>query len=73
MKTPFRISQNDTVKAMIFNSDDKLLASVYDSGFTTIEQVKNTLKQKLNDYNKSSKKFTYSITNEDKQTYWSNR
>lgn len=73
MKTPFRISQNDTVKAMIFNSNDKLVGQIYDSGFTTIDQVKSALKQKLNDYDKSSKRYTYSITNEDKNTYWSNR
>lgn len=72
MKTNFRISINDTVKAHIFNSEGKLVGQLYDSGFTTIEQVKNALKQKLNDYNKKGS-FTYSISNEDKQTYWSNR
>lgn len=72
MKTKFRISANDTVKAQIFNSDDKLIASLYDSGFTTISQIKSSLLGKVNDYNKRGK-FTYSIVNEDKETYWSNR
>lgn len=73
MKTPFRISHNDTVTGYIYNKDGKLLAQCYDSGFTTIGQVKDRLKSKLNDYVKNNKGYTYSITNEDKQTYWSNR
>lgn len=49
MKTNFRISQNDTVKAQVFNSEDKLIGQVYDSGFTTIQAVKNALLSKIND------------------------
>lgn len=71
MKTKFRVSANDTIKAMIF-SNNKLVSQLYDSGFTTINQVKTTLKNKLNDYNKKGS-FTYSILNETKDTYWSNR
>lgn len=65
----FRISKHDMVKAHIFNKDGKLLTTLYDSGFTTIDQIKTTLRGKVNGYNKTS----ISISNEDKQTYWSNR
>ena len=46
-KTRFRIKENDTIKATI--SDDntgKLLATVYDSGFTTIGEVVSRLLSK---------------------------
>ena len=44
----FRIKENDTISASAFNSESgKLLASLYDSGFTTIGQVESALLRKI--------------------------
>lgn len=71
-KPPFRISAEDTIKAHLF-SGSKLISIVYDSGFTNINQVKQALDRKVSDYDRTSKKLVYRITNEDKQTYWTNK
>lgn len=41
-----RIGYNDTIKAHAFDANRKIIASVYDSGFTTIESVANCLSNK---------------------------
>lgn len=38
----FRIAQDDTVKANILNGNN-IIASIYASGYSSIEQVKNEL------------------------------
>ncbi len=63
----FRIRENDTVSATACNTEGKLKSSLFDSGFTTIEQVKNALLRKLPLY--GGKKLIISITNLDKETY----
>ena len=50
MKQRFRLSKNDTVKGTLVGWDGKLLASVYDSGFTTKESVYNALCRKVPHY-----------------------
>lgn len=72
MKTIFRIGQHDTVIACLFNSNYKVIATIYDSGFTTIGQVKSALLIKVNDYDKKGS-YNYSIVNKNKGTYWTNR
>ena len=70
-KQVFRIGQNDTIKAHL-TKNGKLIATVYDSGFTSIRQVKDALNRKVSDYDKGKGDLYYSILNEDKQTHWSN-
>lgn len=70
MATTFRMSANDTVKAKLFNKHGRLLAQVYDSGYTRIAQVEQALLSKCCNPPRETK---VSITNEDKQTYWTNR
>lgn len=69
MKTRFRVKQNDTVKAYASNTEGKLLASLYDSGFTRKSQIDNRLINKIPHY--SGKKIQISISNEDTNTYTS--
>ena len=64
MRTRFKISKNDTIKAFV-HANNKLLASVYDSGFTTINEVVNRLISKIPYTN--SKKLEISIHNNDKE------
>ena len=64
----FRICQNDTVKATVSSyktHNYKLLATVYDSGFTTINQVINTLNRKIVFY--EGNKLLYNITIPDRE------
>lgn len=63
----FRIAYNDTIRAYIYNSRGKLLATLYDSGFTTIKQVENALINKVPYF--SGKRLEVSILNEGKGTY----
>ena len=65
MKTRVRIREKDTVKAYL-TKGGKLIASLYDSGFTTVSQVIATLDNKVSDYNKGKGELYYSILNEDK-------
>ena len=62
------MTRRDTIKAYVSDSEGKLLASVYDSGFTTIGQVKRALISKI-PYS-SSKTLKFQITNQDKETTW---
>ena len=63
----FRIKENDTVRATATNEEArKLLASLYDSGFTTIEQIKDTLLRKIPYTN--ARKLNICIVNENEQT-----
>lgn len=65
--TNFRIKNNDTVYATVCNAESgKLLASIYDSGFTTIGQVESALLRKI-PYT-SAKKLDITIVNKDEQT-----
>lgn len=41
-----RISEKDCIKAHSFDREGKILATVYDSGFTCISSVISTLKSK---------------------------
>lgn len=63
----FRIAYNDTIRAYIYNSRGKLLATLYDSGFTTIKQVETALINKVPYF--SGKRLEVSILNEDKGTH----
>ena len=65
-KQVFRISKNDVIKARVLSENNNLLALVYDSGFTTINEVVNVLMSKI-PYT-SSKKITIVITNTTKET-----
>lgn len=64
----FRIKERDTVKATASCSKTrKLLSSVYDGGFTTIDGVKSALLRKIPHY--SGNKISISITNIDEETH----
>ena len=65
MKKRFRVSKNDTIKA-IASGKNGLLSTVYDSEFTSINQVINRLISKIPYY--SGKTIEISIYNIDKQT-----
>ena len=68
MKTRFRISENDTIKATL-TKNGKIVASLYDSSFTTINQVIECLNRKVNDCEKGKGDFYYSILNVDKDMH----
>ena len=57
-----RIGYNDTIKAHSFDANGKIIAQVYDSGFTTIESVAESLSAKCT-FRKISEIY---IFNEDK-------
>jgi hypothetical protein len=62
----FRLSFTDTVKATVASAQTgKFLASIYDSGFTTIKQVESALLSKVPHF--GGKKVNVSITNLDKE------
>ncbi len=64
----FIIKPNDTIKAFASSSQtNKLLASIYDDGFHTIEQIKQELIRKIPFF--SGKQIRISITNIDKDTF----
>lgn len=65
MKKKFRVSKNDTIKATA-SGKNGLLSTVYDSGFTTINQVVGKLISKIPYY--SGKSIEISIYIIDKQT-----
>ena len=67
MKRPFRIKESDTVRANVLNMEGKVLATVYDSGFTTKKQVESTLLRKIPHF--SGQKVEIGIFNIDKDTY----
>lgn len=43
----FRISYKDTVRAYLYNSKGQMIATLYDSGYTTIKQVETALIKKV--------------------------
>ncbi len=62
----FRIKERNTIKASCSNKETgKFLASIYDSGFTTIGQVEGALLRKIPFT--SAKKIEITIVNEDEQ------
>ena len=70
MKTKFRIGKDDTITAYLYAPTGRLLTTIYDSGYTNLEQVENALLRKCCHPPRETK---FSVTNETKQTYWSNR
>lgn len=63
----FRIKERDTVSASVINRDSgKLLAQLYDSGFSTISGVKYALLRKI-PYT-SAKKVTIHVVNQSEET-----
>ena len=68
--SPFRIAESDTITASLYNASGRLLTTIYDSGYTTIKQVESALLRKCCHPPKNTQ---FSIKNEDKDTYWSNR
>ena len=66
-----RIGEKDTIRAYSYDKNDKLIASVYDSGFRSIEGVVRRLNEKGSGWLK--KIYTVNIINEDKGgSYWYN-
>lgn len=70
MKTKFRISAKDTITAYLYSESGKLLTIICDSGYTRISQVESALMRKCCHPPRNTR---FSITNEDKGTYWTNR
>lgn len=68
MRTINRISENDTIKAYAYDKSRKLVATVYDSGFSTVGQVIGELQRKCSGLNHVA---GIQIHNLDK--VWSNR
>ena len=64
-----RIGEKDTIRAYSYDKNDKLIASVYDSGFRSIDGVVRRLNEKGSGWLK--KIYTVNIINEDKGgSYW---
>jgi hypothetical protein len=62
----FRIKEQDTIKATAVSEDTrKFLSSIYDSGFTTIQEVEDSLTRKIPHF--TGKKINITITNCDKE------
>lgn len=70
MATRFRITESTTIKASLYNSEGKLLTTIYDSGYTRLSQVESALLSKCCN---PPRETSFSILNEDQNTYWSNR
>lgn len=66
-KRPFRIKESDTVRAHVLNMEGTILATIYDSGFTTIKQVQSALLRKIPHF--VGRKVDISIFNIDKDIY----
>ena len=47
MRSINRIGRKDTIKAYSYNKNRKLITSLYDSGFHSIEEIVNRLSQSL--------------------------
>lgn len=67
-KTRFRVKANDCLKLQLLDKEGKLLTTIYDSGFTTLNQCKNAL---LNKCCNPPKNTTFSVYNQENDTYWS--
>lgn len=70
MATKFRITQGSTIKAKLFDSEGNLLTTIYDSGYTRLDQVQSALLSKCCN---PPKRTYFSVLNEDQDTYWDNR
>ena len=68
-KTRFRIKYEATIKACLYTKEGKLITTLYDSGFTSLKQVHQTLLSKVCNPPKNTK---FSVLNTDSDTYWSN-
>lgn len=66
MATVNRISEKDTIRAKAFNKRGQLIATVYDSGFSTVKQVLSRLSERCSGI---SRMVEAQIVNEDKE--WS--
>ena len=64
----FRVNKNDSIKAKLVNKDGKLLVTLYDSGFASIDEVRRALLRKAVNPPKGTK---INIFNIDTDTYWS--
>ena len=62
-----RIGYNDTIKAHSYDANGKMIAQVYDSGFTTIESVARRLSEKGSGWLRKISEID--ISNEDKEWY----
>lgn len=67
MSNVFRISVNDTIRGKAYSESGKLLASVYDSDFSSINAVYHVLNEKCSGWCQRIKCIT--IENLDKQSY----
>jgi hypothetical protein len=67
MKRPFRIKDSDTIRANALNKEGKVIASLYDSGFTTKKQVESALLRKIPHF--SGRELEIGIFNIDKDAY----
>lgn len=66
-----RIGKKDTIRAYSYDKNDKLIATVYDSGFSSIKEVVRRLSEKGSGWLK--KISTVNIINEDRgDSYWYN-
>lgn len=71
MKTKrFKLSKNDDIKATLFNKDGKLLSSVYDSGFSSLSQIKSALLSKIPN---PPRETYFSVVCYESDKFWSNR
>jgi len=62
----FRIREQDTIKASATSDETRrFLGSIYDSGFTTIQEVETTLLSRIPHF--AGKKINITITNCDKE------
>ena len=59
-----RIGEKDTIRAYLYDKNNKLIATVYDSGFRSIKDVVRRLKEKGSGWLK--KICTVNIINEDR-------
>ena len=62
-----RIGYNDTIKAHSYDANGKMIARVYDSGFTTIESVARRLSENGSGWLREISEID--ISNEDKEWY----
>lgn len=66
-----RIGEKDTIRAYSYDKNDKLIATVYDSGFRSIKEVVRRLNEKGSGWLK--KIYTVNIINVDRGgSYWYN-
>ena len=64
MRSINRIGRKDTIKAYSYDKNRKLITSLYDSGFHSIEEILNRLNEKGSGWLKAI--YEVNIKNEDK-------